>query len=229
MVSGTRRLRFLLDCDNTLLDNDALKDYLATELRSALGESGADRFWLLYEQVRSAREVVDLPLTTQRYGAETGSTAHVDAIERILDSIPFARFVFPLAFDTLRHLGDLGVTGILSDGDQAFQRRKIAESGLADAVGGRVLIYPHKEQHLDEVDRYWPADHSVLVDDKARILRDVAMLLGTTATTVHVRRGHYAREPLPDGFKPTMTVSAIGELREMGLERFWPIQGSEAR
>jgi FMN phosphatase YigB (HAD superfamily) len=221
MVSRDRHLSFLLDVDNTLLDNDAVKEFLAAQLRQALGDDGAARFWALYEDVRHERDVVDLPLTAQRYAAETGRTDQADRIAQILDSLPFERFLYPHALDTLRHLATLGAVGILSDGDQVFQRRKIERSGLAAAVAGHVRIYTHKEEHLNEIVPRRLGEQTVLIDDKARILDDVKRMLGTRVTTVHVLQGHYAREPLPAGFHADITVQAIGELRTFPAERFF--------
>ncbi len=211
----------MLDVDNTLLDNDALKEYLASELRATLGDGGAARFWELYEEVRHEQDVVDLPLTARRYGEDVGDPATTTAITDLLETIPFARFLYPHTLETLRYLDTLGTVGILSDGDQVFQRQKIERSGLAEAVDGCVLIYKHKEQHLDEVAKCQPSDHAVLIDDKARILHDVKTILGSRVTTVHVQQGHYAREPLPDGFMPDVSVPAIGDLRALPAARFW--------
>lgn len=232
-----RRLGFLLDVDNTLLDNDALKEYLAALLRNTLGDEGAARFWTLYEEVRKERDVVDLPLTAQRYAARSGdgettpegqlqqTLNTLDSLNRLLDTLPFDRFVYPHTFETLRYLATLGAVGILSDGDLVFQRKKIERSGLAAAVAGHVLIYTHKEQHLDEVTAAQPSHHSVLIDDKARILGDVKAALGARVSTVHVLQGHYARDPLPPGFRPDITVEAIGDLRMVGPARFMPGTG----
>lgn len=217
------RLSFILDVDNTLLDNDALKEYLATELREALGADGAARFWELYEAVRREGDVVDLPLTAQRYAAtaqDAAGTMAITAVERILATVPFARFLYPHALDTLRYLGGLGAVGILSDGDQVFQRQKIERSGLAAAVNGCVLIYKHKEQHLDEVATCQPSEHAVLIDDKARILQEVKAILGRGVTTVHVQQGHYAREPLPAGFQPDISLASIGDVPTVPAARF---------
>ena len=52
----------------------------------------------------------------------------------------------------------MGTAVILSDGDVVFQPRKIERSGLFEAVGQHVLIYIHKEQELDDVERRYPAD-----------------------------------------------------------------------
>ena len=186
MVSRDGPLSFLLDVDNTLLDNDALKEVLAAQLRQDLGDAGATHFWGLYEDVRHERDVVDLPLTVQRYAAETGRKEQAAIIDQILGSLPFPRFLYPHALDTLRHLATLGTVSILSDGDQVFQRRKIERSGLAAAVAGRVRIYTHKQDHLDEVVLRQPGEQTVLIDDKARILDDVKRILGPQVTTVHV-------------------------------------------
>jgi hypothetical protein len=220
MVSRDRPLSFLLDVDNTLLDNDALKELLAAQLRQALGAQGAARFWVLYEDVRHERDVVDLPLTAQRYAAETGRADQAEDIDQILDRLPFARFLYPHALDTLRHLATLGTVSILSDGDHVFQRRKIERSGLAAAVG-RVRIYTHKEDHLDEVVPRQPGQQTVLIEDKARILDDVKRILGPRVTTVQVLQGHYAHEPVPAGFHADLTVQAIGDLRTVPAERFY--------
>ncbi|HKC76458.1 MAG TPA: HAD family hydrolase [Chloroflexota bacterium] len=220
MVSRDRPLSFLLDVDNTLLDNDALKELLAAQLRQALGAPGAARFWVLYEDVRHERDVVDLPLTAQRYAAETGRADQAEDIDQILDRLPFARFLYPHALDTLRHLATLGTVSILSDGDHVFQRRKIERSGLAAAVG-RVRIYTHKEDHLDEVVPRQPGQQTVLIEDKARILDDVKRILGPRVTTVQVLQGHYAHEPVPAGFHADLTVQAIGDLRTVPAERFY--------
>lgn len=220
-MEETRRLGFLLDVDDTLLDNDALKEYLDGALRTILGAEGAARFWALYEEVRQARDVVDLPLTAQRYGLDTQDPAAARQIDQLLDTVPFRRFLYPGALDTLRYLGTLGAVAILSDGDQVFQRRKIERSGIEAAVGGNVLIYTHKEEHLAEVSAFQPADHAVLIDDKARILAEVKETLGARVTVVHVLQGHYAREPLPAGFQPDLTVPAIGDLQHVEAARFW--------
>ncbi len=217
-------LGFLLDVDNTLLDNDGVKEWLATRLREALGEEGSALFWELYESVRRERDVVDLPLTAARYAERGGYNAAV--VPGVLEGVPFADFLYPHALETLRRLDTLGAVAILTDGDQVFQRRKIERSGIAAAVEGNVLIYTHKQQHLTEVADFQPVDHSVIVDDKADILRDVKEAMGARVTTVHVTQGHYARAPLPDGFRPDITVQAIGDLLTMDARDFMRTDGS---
>ena len=83
---------------------------------------------------------------------------------------PFVDRLYPGALDAVRHVQQWGTTVILSDGDAVFQPRKVERSGLWHAFDNRVLIYIHKEQELDDVERFYPADHYVLIDDKLRTL-----------------------------------------------------------
>src|SRR2546427_665840 len=80
----------------------------------------------------------------------------------------------------------------LLDGDVVFQPRKVQRSGLWDAVEGRVLIYIHKEEMLDDVEQRYPARHYVMVDDKLRILAAMKDIWRDQLTTVFPRQGHYA-------------------------------------
>jgi hypothetical protein len=93
-------------------------------------------------------------------------------------------------------------------------------SNLADAVEGRVLIYVHKQEHLDEVMRIYPADHYAMIDDKPDILADSKALLGNRLTTVFVRQGKYAHGELPANFTPDISVAHIGDLRGYSAAQF---------
>jgi hypothetical protein len=119
----------------------------------------------------------------------------------------------------IERLNGFGQAVILTDGDVVFQPRKIERSGLFDAVEGRVLIYIHKEQELDDVERRYPAEHYVLVDDKLRILSAVKKAWGSRLTTVFPRQGHYARDPkiLAENPPADITIERIGDLANYDL------------
>ncbi|HEX6122212.1 MAG TPA: HAD family hydrolase [Ktedonobacterales bacterium] len=216
-AAASDRAVFFLDCDNTLLDNDALKDDLAARLRALLGEGLAARFWEDYEAVRQEAGGVDLPLTFARFRAACLDTAlHARVVATVMD-YPFAERLFPGALETLAYLREIGLPVILSDGDNAYQPRKIAASGLAAAVEGRVAIYVHKEEHLEEVMARWPAPFYVMVDDKPRILATLKRLYPARFVTVQIVRGHYANtgerfEPAPD-----LVLPEIDALRGISL------------
>lgn len=208
---------FILDCDDTLLDNDALKADLDTHLRALLGNPLVARFWQVYEDVRAETGAVDYPLTLARFGAELGNETRLAQVHALIMDYPFASCVYPGALDALAHLRAIAFPAIVSDGDSVYQPRKIARSGLATAVDGHVLIYVHKEEHLDEVMARWPAPFYVMVDDKARILSATKQLHPDRFVTIHVRQGHYGRSPDRFPIAPDLTIEQIGDLRALDL------------
>jgi FMN phosphatase YigB (HAD superfamily) len=205
---------FLLDVDNTLLDNDGVAADLRHHLVRAFGESRQQRYWALFEQLRDELGYADYLGALQRYRIENPRDPHLLEVSSYLVDYPFTDRLYPAALDVIRHLNGWGPTVILSDGDVVFQPRKVHCSGLYEAVGGRVLIYIHKEHELDDVNSRHPARHYVLVDDKLRILTAVKAAWGARVTTVFPRQGHYALDPAEVAKYPPadMTVERIGDL-----------------
>ena len=166
----------------------------------------------------------------QRYRLGDLNDPRLLLMSTFLVDYPFAQRLYPKALDVVRHLGTLGQTVILSDGDVVFQPRKVQRSGLWEAVEGRVLIYIHKEHMLDSVVQHYPARHYVMVDDKLRILQAMKDVMGDRLTTVFPRQGHYAVDPKNIAeFRPAdITVERIGDLLEQDFSAIRPMMGSEA-
>lgn len=218
--SANRRgtLTFLLDVDNTLLNNDQLKAAVARDLEHRLGPERSARFWALYEEVREDEDFVDYPQTVERLGAEYHDPEMALELRQVLRTLPFRRYLFPHVLETIAHLKTMGTVVILSDGDTVFQPLKIRESGLEAAVDGHVLIYVHKEEELDAVFAAYPSDHYVMVDDKPRILAALERCCPTEFTTVLVNQGKYAYEsasPAPD-----YVIEHIADLRTFTRQQF---------
>jgi FMN phosphatase YigB (HAD superfamily) len=205
---------FLLDVDNTLLDNDAIEQDLRRHIEEAFGTERQERYWQIFEQLRAELGYADYLGALQRYRIEHPRDPHLLEISLFLVDYPFAQRLYPGALDVVRQVRHRGTTVILSDGDVVFQPRKVTRSGLFDAVGGHVLIYIHKEDMLDDVERRYPARHYVMVDDKLRILASMKAAWGARLTTVLVRQGHYARDPEILAAYPAADVSieSIAEL-----------------
>lgn len=214
-------LVFLLDVDNTLLDNDAVKADWDEQLREELGPALTARFWELYEQARSERGVVDIPLALSRLREQTPGMDEqtYQHIRSLFFNYPFYKRLYPYTIETLEYLRAMGLTVIVSDGDPVFQIVKVTMSHLAEAVGGRILIFSHKQEHLDEITRAYPADHYVMVDDSPPILHACKQIMGDRLTTVFVVQGHYASAQPPVGFRPDLTVPHIGDLRNYRREQ----------
>jgi FMN phosphatase YigB (HAD superfamily) len=183
---------FLVDCDNTLLDNDRVESDLLDHLEREFGADSRDRYWAIFEELRSELGYADYLGALQRYRLEDMNDTRLLLMSSYLVDYPFADRLYEGSLAAVAHLRRLGPTVILSDGDVVFQPRKIQRSGLWEAVDGRVLIYIHKERMLDAVAQRYPARHYVMIDDKLRILAAMKGAWGDRLTTVFARQGHYA-------------------------------------
>ena len=210
---------FLLDCDNTLLDNDLVEDDLRDHLAREFGVESRDRYWAIFEQLRAELGYAGYLGTLQRYRLGDVSDPRLLLMSSFLVDYPFAGRLYPGALDVIRHLQTTGLTVILSDGDVVFQPRKIQRSGLAAAVEGRVLIYIHKEQMLEAIAKRYPARHYFMVDDKLRILSVMKKQWEDRLTTVFPRQGHYAldRKNIIAYPAADLTVERIGDLVDYDL------------
>lgn len=186
---------FLFDVDNTLVDNDRVQAHLKEHLALTYGTATRDRYWDILEELRGELGYVDYLGALERYRIEALHRPEVLQMSIWLVDYPFADRLYPGALDAVKHVQQWGTPVILSDGDAVFQPRKVERSGLWQAFDGRVLIYIHKEQELDDVARLYPADHYVMIDDKLRILSAVKKIWGERVTTVFPKQGHYAFDP----------------------------------
>lgn len=213
-MTAPEEIIFLLDVDNTLLDSDRIEADLKNHLDCEFGPESRDRYWAIFETLRTELGYADYLGALQRYRLGAINDSRLFLMSSFLVDYPFATRLFPGALNAIKHLRAWGPTVILSDGDVVFQPRKVQHSGLWDAVEGRVLIYIHKEQMLDAVVHRYPARHYVMVDDKLRILTVMKDILGTRLTTVFPRQGHYALDPKNIMAYPPadITVARIGEL-----------------
>jgi FMN phosphatase YigB (HAD superfamily) len=213
-ATRTADLVFLLDVDNTLLDNDLVERDVRQHIREACGPACEDRYWQIFEELRAELGYADYLGALQRYRVEHPREEQLLSVSLYLVNYPFAARVYPGALDAVGRLEQRGPVVILSDGDVVFQPRKIERSGLWEAVAGRVLVYIHKEQMLDDVERRHPARRYVIVDDKLRILTAVKDAWGKRVTTVFVRQGHYALDPAVVSRYPAadVTIARIADL-----------------
>ena len=205
---------FLFDVDNTLLDNDRVTLDLKRYLEREIGPERSQRYWALFESLRTELGYADYLGALQRYRMECPYDSHVLTVSTYLIDYPFANRLFPNSLDVLDRCKEWGPTVILSDGDVVFQPRKVERSGLSEAVDQNILIYIHKEQELEDVGRRYPAQHYVLVDDKVRILTAIKKIWGGRVTTVFPRQGHYAQDTKEVAKYPQadVTIDRIGDL-----------------
>jgi len=204
----------LFDVDNTLFDNDALQEDLSQHLARHLGAASCDRYWSIFEALRSELGYADYLGSLQRFRLEAPEDPRRLLLASFLLEYPFASRLYPGVFEALAHMRRLGPTVILSDGDAVYQPRKIQRSGLWDAVQGRVLIYVHKEQMLDALAERYPARRYLMVDDKLRILAAVKQHWGSRVSSIFPRQGRYALDAaILASYPPAdLSIAGIGEL-----------------
>jgi FMN phosphatase YigB (HAD superfamily) len=218
-MTSPREVVFLFDVDNTLLDNDRVQDDLRNHLEREFGVESRDRYWTIFEELRAELGYADYLGALQRYRLEDLCDPRLLLMSSFLVDYPFANRLYPGSLDALAHVRSWGATVILSDGDVVFQPRKVQRSGLWEAVKGRVLIYIHKEQMLDDVERRYPARHYVMIDDKLSILAAMKKAWGERVTTVWPRQGHYALDPQAIVTYPPadLTIERIGDMVSYSL------------
>jgi hypothetical protein len=229
-MSSPASVVVLFDVDNTLLDNDAIQNDLSQLLQREFGAASRDRYWSIFEALRAELGYADYLGSLQRFRLEAPEEPRLALVSAFLLDYPFAGRLYPGALSAIAHLQQLGPTVILSDGDVVMQPRKIQRSGLWDAVQGRVLIYIHKEQMLDAVERCYPARRYVTVDDKLRILTAIKRHWRERVTTIFPRQGRYAHDvgAVADYPAADVSIDGIGELASYDIGSLSLSHGSPA-
>jgi len=219
-MAANHKFVFLFDVDNTLLDNDRVTSDLKRHLETHVGLERSERYWEIFEQLRTEIGYADYLGALQRYRIEHPRDPGLLTVSRFLLNYPFATRLYPDSLDAIDHVKQWGKAVVLSDGDVVFQPHKVECSGICEAVEGNVLIYIHKEQELDDVELRYPADHYVLIDDKLRILTAVKKAWGAKVTTVFPKQGHYAKDPKTLATLPPADISIdrIGDLLKYDLK-----------
>jgi FMN phosphatase YigB (HAD superfamily) len=215
-------LVFLFDVDNTLLDNDRLQNDLFRQLAREFGSRARNRYVAIFEELRSELGYADYLGALEHYRLEKLHDPRLLRIANWLVDYPFTARLYPGALDVLRRLKRWGRVVILSDGDAVFQPRKIEGAGLWKALDGHVLIFIHKEKELACVERFYPAKHYVMVDDKLRILQAIKDTWKDRVTTVFPRQGHYAKDKkaLAEYRPADISIRRIADLLELERSAF---------
>ena len=223
-MPDTSPVVFLFDVDNTLLDNDRVTRDLRRYLIETFGPEEQQLYWHFFEQLRSELGYADYLGALQHYRKSYPRDPNILQVSSFLINYKFANRLFPGSLDTIEHVSQWGPAVVLSDGDAVFQPRKVASSGVGEAVKENILIYIHKEEMLDDVELRYPARHYVMFDDKLRILTAMKQIWGKRLTTVFVKQGHYAADLKAIAQYPPADIELdhIGDGTRLSLEQFTP-------
>jgi len=207
------RTAFLVDVDDTLLDNDRFREDLERHLEREYGPDARAAYWTIQERRFVELGYRDYLGAVQEWWEADGRDPRLLAVSQYVLEYPFADRLYARALEVLARLRDLGPAIVLTDGDAVFQPRKVARAGIGEVVDA-VLVYVHKEDELDDVERRFPAERYVLVDDKVRILAAAKLHWGERVTTVLPKQGQFANDPdLLAAHPPAdVTIDGIGDL-----------------
>jgi FMN phosphatase YigB (HAD superfamily) len=208
---------FLVDVDDTLLDNDRFRDDVEAHVAATYGESARDAYWTIQERRFADLGYRDYLGAVQEWWLAEGMDPGLLGVAGFLLDYPFAERLYVGALEVLAHLRAAGPTVVVTDGDAVFQPRKLERAGIRDVVDPDVLVYLHKEEELDDVERRYPAERYVLVDDKLRILAAAKRHWGERVTTVLPRQGQFANDPEIVAAHPAadVTVERIADLLDL--------------
>lgn len=210
------KLMFLLDVDNTLLDNDRFAIDLSTRLTQDFGALECDRFWAIYAKLRDQLGYADYLGSLQEFAADLRSHENMLQMSEFILEYPFEKNLYPGVLEVISRLQEMGPLALLSDGDAVFQPRKVQRAGLFLATKGKVMIFAHKESETESIERLYPAAHYVMVDDKPQLLAAMKKIFDARITTIFVSQGHYARESLSAEISPSPDrhIERIADLME---------------
>ena len=213
---------FLLDVDNTLLNNDAIKMQIKKSLIDTFGEEEAITFWQEHDSFRDEHNLVDFPTIIKNYCKTNHADSCDTRLSQIFFGIDFVPAMFHKAFETIEHLKTLGTVCIFTEGDAVYQKRKVEQSGLAEVVN-QVYLFDHKLDHIEEVTNGYPDHDIIFVDDKVENLKKFKSLLpeSKAVSVVEVCQGHYAKEDHVQHDSIGPVVDNISDLLSWSYEDFF--------
>lgn len=95
MSSRPAAVAFLVDVDNTLLDNDRVTEDLRRYLDRTVGPEGRARYWAHFERLRAELGYADYLGALQRYRLEFPRDPHLLTVSAVPDRLPVREPALP--------------------------------------------------------------------------------------------------------------------------------------
>ncbi len=214
------RVVTLLDVDNTLLDNDHVVADLMRFMDRELGHERQREYWEIFELLRRELGYADYLGALQRYRTKHPRDSNVLTVSSFLINYPFANRLFPESLDVVEPRAHRGhPQSSCRTATWCSSRGRSSDRGCSRASTHQVLIYVHKELELEDVERRYPAERYVMVDDKLWLLHAIKSHWGSRVTTVWPKQGHYVTDPRVKTLAaPDVTIERIGGMLGWTLE-----------
>ena len=114
-MSQLGQIVFLVDVDDTLLENDRIQDDLKQHIEREFGAECRDRYWAIQEELFQELGYRDYLGAFQRFRVEHPYEHHLVTASNYLVDYPFNQRLYPGALDVLKKLRGWGTTVILTD------------------------------------------------------------------------------------------------------------------
>src|SRR5215470_8611030 len=108
-----RPLVFLVDVDNTLVDNDRIEADLRDHLERCFGLEACERYWSIFEELRQEVGYADFLGALQRYRLERLHDPRLLRMSSFMVDYPFADRLYPKALEVIANLDSMGDVVIL--------------------------------------------------------------------------------------------------------------------
>jgi hypothetical protein len=95
---------FLIDVDNTLLDNDRVQADLHVHIGIEHGIPARNRYWEIFEKLRDELGYADYLGALERYRLEDMHDPRLLRISNWLAEYPFVNRLYPGAIDAVKHV-----------------------------------------------------------------------------------------------------------------------------
>ena len=191
---------FLLDVDNTLLDNDRFGADLTAHLDHDFGEAERRRYWSIYDGLRDQLGYADYLGALQIFRSSSDNVPALLQMSEFLLDYPFSQRLYPRAIAAIGHLRAMGIVKIpgTPEGVPAI------EVSIFAGVPINVTLLFSCEQYLAAAEAY-------LRGIERRIEAGLDPLVASVASLFGSRWDVAVKDAVPADLRNTLGIAISGQ------------------
>lgn len=213
---------FIFDLDNTLINTDAVKEFVSKKLvpkilSRKVKDFNKDEllklFWKEYEQTRKRLGFVSIPDFSDSFAKRIQVVEYANEVRRMFYTIPFDRFVYDGVYELMEYIKEKGEIVIVSEGDLVYQPMKIKNLNFSKDVN-EIFVFENKNKNIKKIVKIYEGRRKIVIDDKMTDLEAFAKV-STEILTIHIKQGIYGNlSPLVPTFSPDFEAKNIHQVRK---------------
>jgi NDP-sugar pyrophosphorylase family protein len=190
---------FIIDLDNTLLDTDAVKEYVNKKLVPKMIPSNLLKiFWDEYEATRNRMGFVSISDFSDSFANRVKDPSFSEKVRKLFYTIPFEKFVYNGVYGLIEFLEPRGEIVIFSEGDLVYQPMKIKSLSFSKNIDD-MFVFENRSKNVEKLIEIYKNRRKILIDDKITRL-ETFKGIAPDAITIHVKQGIY-KNLLPKSLK----------------------------